>query len=320
MLVSALVSGGAGLHYWWTVGSFPEVEQNVDWSKYEPFEENNRLVKVVVPEEFRLDPEEGLPKMDGAYALYPVYGALVQAMYPKEIASMQHAYFPYHGSDTIYRKLLAGECDMIFALAPSQLQQEEATKAGLTFEMTPFCYDAFVFYVNANNPIENLTTEQIKGIYSGQITNWKDILGTVDTKIIAYQRNEGSGSQTTLQRLMGDTPIMPPLKEDRVGGMGDIINDTANYRNYRAALGFSFRFYATELLQNNRIKLLAIDGVAPTVDNIRQGNYPHIATAYIVTVRPRTQNIRKIVEFLQSSMGQELVEKTGYVPIENSER
>jgi len=315
MLGCILVSGGLWLHYWWMEGRFPVVEQKVDWWQYRPFTENNKLVTVCIPEDYRLDESE-LPKMDGAYALYPVYAALAQAMYPREIATL-YQHVGLNGSDEIYRKLLAGECDMIFALAPSKLQLEEAQKAGATYEMTPFCRDAFVFYVNADNPIDNLSTEQIKSIYSGKITNWRQIQGERDEKIIAFQRNEGSGSQTTLQRLMGDTPIMPPLKEDRVGGMGDIINDTANYRNFRSALGFSFRFYATELLKNNKIKLLSIDGVAPTVENIRNGSYPHIATAYMVTVRPRTENIRKISDFLLSPAGREMVEKTGYVPLEN---
>ena len=175
--------------------------------------------------------------------------------------------------------------------------------------------DAFVFFVNANNPVDNLTTDQIKGIYSGEITNWKEVGAPFDTKIIPFQRNEGSGSQTTLQKLMGDTPIMPPLKEDRLGGMGDIINDTANYRNYNAALGFSFRYYSTEMIRNNQIKLLSVDGVAPTVENIRNGSYPHVATVYMVTARPRSNNTRKIVDFMLSPEGQKLVEDTGYVSL-----
>ncbi len=313
MLASVLVFGGNRLHYWWTKGRFPEVRQEVAWWNYQPFTEGNLLVKVDVPEDLRLDASD-IPKMDGAYALYPVYAALAQAMYPPELAK-RYNYVSLHGSDWIYKELLNGRCDMIFALAPSKLQKEEAEKLGLTYEMTPFGRDAFVFYVNAENPVENLSTEQIKGIYSGEFTSWRQIDDALRGKIVAFQRNEGSGSQTTLQRLMGETPIMPPLKEDRLGGMGDIINDTANYRNYRSALGFSFRYYSTELLKNNKIKLLAIDGVPPTVENIRNGSYPHIATAYIVTVRPRTPNIRKIVDFLCSPAGQELVEKTGYVPV-----
>lgn len=299
---------------WWTVDRFPVMEQKVNWREYRPFVEGNKLVKVEIPPEYALNPDGGHPRLNGAYALYPIYAAMAQGMYPKHIAQDYH-YVDTDGSDVIYEDLLKGDCDLIFALAPSKAQAEEAKQAGIEYELTPFCMDAFVFFVNAENPVDNLTTEQIKGIYSGKITDWKEVGAPSSTKIVPFQRNEGSGSQTTLQKLMGDTPIMPPLKEDRLGGMGDIINDTANYRNYKAALGFSFRYYSTELLRNNQIKLLSIDGVAPTVENIRNGSYPLVATAYMVSVRPRSSNVRRIVDFMLSPEGQKLVEETGYVPV-----
>lgn len=315
VMILPIVAGSAFAGWqWWTVGRFPVVESKVNWWDYSPVGENSKLVKVAVPEEYRFSQQEGYPRINGAYALYPIYAAMFKEMYPEHLA-MRYEYLATTGSDIIYQELLDGKRDLIFALAPSRQQVEEAAKAGLTHELTPFCKDAFVFYVNAQNPVDNLTTEQLRGIYSGKITNWREVGSSVIAKIIPFQRNEGSGSQTTLQKLMGDTPIMPPLKEDRVGGMGDIINDTANYRNYNSAIGFSFRYYATELLQNNQIKLLSIDGVAPTVDNIRNGTYPLVATAYLVTVRPRSANTQKIVDFMCSPAGQELVEKTGYIPV-----
>ncbi|MBP5585043.1 MAG: substrate-binding domain-containing protein [Lentisphaeria bacterium] len=298
---------------WWTVDRYPVVKE-VDWRQYRPFEEGNKLVKVEIPAEYALNAGEGYPRLDGAYALYPIYAAMAQGMYPENIATNRQ-FLCTDGSDYVYGGLLNGGSDLVFALAPSKQQQEVAEKTGLEYELTPFCKDAFVFYVNAKNPVDNLTTEQIKGIYSGRITDWKEVGAPFSTKIIPFQRNEGSGSQTTLQKLMGDTPIMPPLKEDRLGGMGDIINDTANYRNYKASLGFSFRYYSTELLRNDQIKLLSIDGIAPTVENIRNGTYPLVATAYMVTVRPRSENTRKIVDFMLSPEGQKLVEDTGYVSL-----
>lgn len=321
--VALVVGGGFRAYTWWTVDRFPVMKQEVNWRDYTPFREGNKLVKVEIPTEYSLmfsgergqeDYKNELPRLNGAYALYPIYAAMAQGMYP--IAAATHSlYVTTDGSDVIYEELLKGGRDLIFALAPSKKQAEEAEAAGVEYELTPFCMDAFVFFVNAKNPVDNLTTEQIRGIYSGKITDWKEVGAPQSTKIIPFQRNEGSGSQTTLQKFMGDTPIMPPLKEDRLGGMGEIINDTANYRNFNAALGFSFRYYSTEMLRNNQIKLLSVDGVAPTVENIRDGSYPLVATAYMVTKGPRSANVRKIVDYMLSPEGQKLVEDTGYVPL-----
>lgn len=314
IVLAAITWGAGGLGwFWWRVDRFPVVTQQVAWWDYRPYSDNNKLVKAEVPEHLRFGPDD-VPRLHGAYALYPIYAAVAQEMYTQTQCD-DRKILHTSGSDVIYQELLDGKRDLIFALAPSKKQQEEADKAGLVFEMTPFCHEAFVFYVNACNPVHNLTVDQIRGIYSGKITGWREVGAPKQTKIIPFQRNEGSGSQTTLQKLMGDIPIMPPLQEDRLGGMGDIINDTANYRNYRAALGFSFRYYATELLQNNQIKLLSIDGVAPTVQTISQGTYPLIATCHMVSVRPRSENTRKLVEFVLAPEGQHIVAKTGYVPL-----
>jgi phosphate transport system substrate-binding protein len=319
--VALVVGGGFRAYTWWTVDRFPVMKQEVNWRDYTPFAEGNKLVKVEIPAEYSLafSGENGykisdLPRLNGAYALYPIYAAMAQGMYP-DATAVHSQYVATDGSDVIYKELLKGERDLIFALAPSKKQSEEAEAAGAEYELTPFCMDAFVFFVNAKNPVDNLTTEQIKGIYSGMITDWKEVGAPESAKIIPFQRNEGSGSQTTLQKFMGNTPIIPPLKEDRLGGMGEIINDTANYRNYNAALGFSFRYYSTEMLRNNQIKLLSVDGVAPTVENIRNGSYPLVATVYMVTKGPRSANVRRIVDYMLSPEGQKLVEDTGYVPL-----
>jgi phosphate transport system substrate-binding protein len=70
-----------------------------------------------------------------------------------------------------------------------------------------------------------------------------------------------------------------------------------------------------EMFKNGEIKLLAIDGVEPTLENIRNKSYPFIAPCCIITVKPRTENIKKIVDFMLSAPGKELIEKTGYTPL-----
>ncbi len=313
-IVFFLVAAGVKLGYsWWTYGRFEVIRQGIDWYEYCPFEAGNKLVKIEVSEQQRLTGE--LPNLDGAYALYPVYAAAVQAIYPE---GDYYNSVRTNGSDVTFKRLLAGETGMIFSLAPSKEQVADADAAGLKYDMTPLLREAFVFYVNAKNPVSNLTREQIRGIYSGKITDWNEVGAPENARIVPFQRNPGSGSQTTLEEIMGDTPIMPPLKEDRLGGMREIIHDTADYRNYNEAIGFSFRYFATEMIKNDKIKLLSVDGIAPTRENIVNGTYPFIADGYMITVRPRSENQRKLIDFMLSPQGREIVEKTGYVFIDGA--
>jgi len=304
---AVLLSVGKEIHTWWTHGRYEVVAGDINWYDYRPFQPGNKLVTLDTPPAELLT--GFLPTIDGAYALYPVYAAAVQAIYCRE----DRRSVDKNGSDVIFKKLLEGSVDIIFALAPSEAQLADAEAAGLTYTMTPIGRDAFVFYVNAKNPISNLSSDDIRGIYSGKITDWKEVGAPKSAKIIPFQRNKNSGSQTTLIRIMGDTPIMPPLEEDKLGGMLDIIRDTASYRNFNEALGFSFRYYATDMVRNDKIKLLSIDGIAPTTENIANGTYPFIATAYIITVKERTGDVQKFIDFMLSEHGREIIEKTGYV-------
>ena len=97
--------------------------------------------------------------------------------------------------------------------------------------------------------------------------------------------------------------------------MGGVIERVADYRNSPGAIGFTFRFYANELIKNPNIKLLAIDGVQPTVANIQSGTYPLITEAYAITARPREGNVAKMIAFFRSPEGRRLVEASGYVPV-----
>ena len=300
---------------WYTVERFKQLNDRINWYVYDPWRADTKVVVVEAASEFKI--AKDLPKMDGAYALYPVYSGVVRALYDRKEFE-KHSRWEYlvtNGSDITFEKLLKNKVDLIFSAPPSQKQIADAQAKGLKYEITPFAKEAFVFFVNSKNPVENLTSQQIRGIYSGKITDWSQIDKRLTGKIKPFQRNQGSGSQTMLEKIMGKTPIMPPLKEDRLGGMGEIINDVANYRNYQEAIGFTFRYFSTEMFKNGEIKLLAIDGIAPTVENIRKGTYPFIADCCIITVKPRNENIRKIVDFMFTPAGKELIEKTGYLAI-----
>ena len=219
---------------------------------------------------------------------------------------------------------------MIFGLRPAPGQIKDMRKKGLRYMLTPILREAFVFFVHKDNPATNLTQDQIRAIYSGKAKSWREVGVPLYARIAPYQRNKHSGSQTTLERIMGDTPIMDPpqerykIKYDNMGGIILSIaaypfiphyrTRLAEYRNKPAAIGFTFRFFANELIRNPNIKLLAIDGVAPTVENIENGRYPFITEAYAIAARPREGNVAKMIDFLRSPEGRRMIEATGYTP------
>ena len=131
-------------------------------------------------------------------------------------------------------------------------------------------------------------------------------------EIVAYQRPKNSGSQTALEKLMGDVELMTPPQQIVSDGMGDIL-ENIEYRNLPNAIGYSFRFYCTEMVGSG-VKLLSIDGMEPTLENIRSGAYPHVTTLYAVTRKGESNpNVPILLSWLTSEQGQKLVEASGYV-------
>ena len=284
---------------------------SINVREYLPYEEDSKIVKL---DNAALHFTHGLPILDGAAAVFPVYSAFVHAVYPDNY-QLGWTSFQYNNTTKGYRLLAERETDIFFGAYPSDEQIAYAEKCGTTFEYTPIGLEAFVFFVHKDNPIDNLTTEQIKAIYSGEITNWKQ-LGGKNKSISAYQRNTGSGSQSMLIRFMDGTPIMEATTETIIDSMGGIIEQTAHYRNKDNSIGFSFRYYMEGMIQNPDVKLLSIDGVAPTPENIRNGTYPITTYLYAVTYEGNdNENVARLIEWVLSAEGQYIIGETGYTPI-----
>ena len=286
---------------------------NIDIQAYLPFEENSKIVKTYSK---TLKLNENLPKIDGAAALFPVYSAFVNAVYPNT-TKLHDGIFEYNNTPDGYRLLAEKETDIFIGVYPSDEQRAYAEENQTTFEYTPIGTEAFVFFVHKDNPITNLTTKQIKDIYSGKITNWKDV-GGKNEKIAAFQRNEGSGSQSMLKRFMGDTPIMDAPTEMVNDLMAGIIEQVADYKSKTNSIGFSFRYYVEGIIKNPDIKMISIDGIAPTSENIRNGSYPVLTPIYAVTYEGnQNSNVDKLLEWILSDEGQHIINETGYVGIKN---
>ncbi|MDR2455975.1 MAG: substrate-binding domain-containing protein [Deltaproteobacteria bacterium] len=258
-------------------------DRTLSLKKYEPFLEGTLAASLEAPSLLTL--KDDLPRLDGATALYPVYSAFARAVYPQgdypvygQLPGMGAP--PEHTSEVIcqstrgaFENLLEGLADVVFLAGVSADQSEAAKEKGLKLKLIPVGREAFVFFVNKANPVSNLTVAQIKDIYSGKITDWGEA-GGGQGPITAYQRAKNSGSQSALLRLMGDTPLMRAPEEERFDLMSGIVDAVAQYRNYKGALGYSFRFFLTSMSDSSKIKLLSINGVAPSVQTIGDGSYP----------------------------------------------
>ncbi len=285
---------------------------NIAVSEYLPFKDDSKIV--TLEDEASLKLTENLPKVDGAAAVFPVYSAFVNAVYP-ETTELWDGVFEYNNTVGGYKLLGERQTDIFFGAYPSEGQIEEAKYHGTEFVYTPIGYDAFVFFVHKDNPIDNLTTEQVQGIYSGKITNWNQI-GGKNEEIAAYQRNEGSGSQSMLIRFMDGKDIMEAPTEMVDDLMVGIVERVSDYRSKSNSIGFSFRYYLEGIIKNPDIKILSIDGVAPTAENIKNGSYPITGPLYAVTWEGNdNENVGKLIDWILSEEGQEIIEKTGYVGI-----
>lgn len=291
--------------------SIPTVSAEVNIFEYQPFTENKLKPLDETPDiVFTGD----VPRIDGATALYPLYAAAAEMMYP------EGEYDPYASKVLVsqtpeaYANLIHGRVDAIFAAGPSAGQLKTAEEKGVEFQMTPIGREAFVFFTHAKNPVKDVTLEEIQGIYSGEITNWSELGGKND-EIRAFQRPEDSGSQTTLLKIMGDVPLMEAPAEDIQTGMGGIIHEVSEYKNHKNAIGYTFRFYGQEMVGNDQIEYLAINGVKPTKETIADGSYPFGAEFYIITTQNSRPETQKLVEWFTSEQGQRLVEHAGYVPL-----
>ena len=283
----------------------------IDVSKFLPHEDGSDLAHI----ESSLKLTDNLPVLDGAAALVPVYASIIENVYPEGSVTYEGGIFSddnYYGENfaedskmqyknTVrgYQAIVDGTTDILFCAAPSAEQKQYAEEKGVELVYVPVGLEAFVFFVNENNPVDNLTTEQIRGIYSGKYTNWNQ-LGGPNRIINPVTRLEGSGSQSAMDAFMGDTAIAPKSPLAITG----------------ASIGFSFRYYMDGIVGNKAVKMLSLNGVYPSAENIQNGEYPIIAQFYaIYRADNENENIKALIDWLLSDEGQEIIEKSGYVKI-----
>ena len=283
----------------------------VDVEKYLPHNEDSELVRI----DSSLKLTDDLPVLDGAAALLPVYAAFVDNVYPVGSVTYENGKFSddnYYGENfaadsklqyknTVrgYKAIADGETDILFCAAPSEEQKQYAKEKGIELIYTPIGLEAFVFFVNSENPVDDLSVEEIRDIYAGNYTNWNQV-GGPNRIINPVTRLEGSGSQSVMNAFMGDR---------RIGGKSPLAITGGS-------IGFSFRYYLDGMVENDNVKMLSLNGIYPDEKNIKNRSYPIIAEFYaIYRADNDNKNIPVLIDWILSDEGQVIIEKTGYVRI-----
>ncbi len=259
---------------------------------------------------------ENMPRLDGSTATAPLAQAAAAVLLgesEEDVADL----IDFSRTTESYRQLMQGDADLLIAAEPNAAVFDEMEEAGFEVQMEPLATDALVFMVNEDNPVDSLTTEQLRGIYSGEITNWSEV-GGADLEIVPFQRNAESGSQVLMEKLVMDgTEMTEPPEGYMIASMGGLMDAVKEYDNSSNAIGYSVYYYAHDMQMAGGLKLLKIDGVAPEAATIRSGEYPFLNPYYVAmnAAEPEGSMTRVLYDWLLGPDGQKLVDMKGYVSV-----
>lgn len=260
--------------------------------------------------------KENYPRVEGSIATLPLSTAFKRAFTGEKDVTAVHT-----NTYNSYIDLINGDADLILATYPSDEIDEVANEKNFELEITPVANEGLVFFTNSQNSVNSLTVNQIKDIYSGKITNWKD-LGGDDAEIKLFQCEEGSEAQIAMNRIvMKGEKISNNNVNDVVFDSNTVHNVVQYFDNDKYSIGYGYYYYASTLFQDKdaesqfNIKLFNIDGIEFSKENIKNGTYPFKANYYIVNNKnlDEDSNVTKLKNAMLSDNGQKIVEEAGYI-------
>ena len=234
---------------------------------------------------------------DGSTSMEKVIGALGES-FMNENKGVTFTYNPT-GSGSGIKAVSEGRCDI--GLSSRALKDEE-TAEGLVG--TVLAYDGIAIIVNPANPVEDLTMEQIAAIYTGEITNWKDVGGN-DAPIVLIGREAGSGTRDGFETITGTAEKCQYRQE--LTSTGDVITTVAANPD---AIG-----YASLASVKNTVKAVSVAGVVPSEDTVKDGSYVIQRPFVLVTKEgvALSEKARKFFDYVTSPEAAEIIAAAGAV-------
>lgn len=181
--------------------------------------------------------------------------------------------------------------------------QEKAEVKG-----TAIAYDGIALIMNKSNTVKDLTMDQIKGIYTGQITNWKEIEGGKDAPIVVVSREEGSGTRDAFQEIIGYESEELTKEAMISNGNGGVKETVVGNEN---AIGFvSFEYL------DDAINVATVEGAEASAEAVKNSSYKISRPFNIVTKEGNlTENGQKLIDFILSEEGQKIVSDNKLIPV-----
>lgn len=239
----------------------------------------------------------GTVTTDGSTSMSKVIGALSEAY---ESDTGVTVTYNATGSGSGIQAAQEGRCDI--GLSSRSLKDEEKAKG---LEETTLALDGIALVVNPENPVSDLDLETISKIYTGEISNWKDVGGN-DSDIVLIGREAGSGTRDGFESITYTTDKCQYRQE--LTSTGDVIATVASNPN---AIG-----YASLSAVKDSVKALKVAGVAPSEETVKDGSYVVQRPFVLVTVKDKalSENAKKFMEFVTSKSANDIISGAGVVP------
>jgi len=201
------------------------------------------------------------------------------------------------GSSAGIQATFNGTCDI--GMSSRNLEADETQ-----LKTVLIAYDGIAIIVHKDNPTENLTTEQIRKIFAGKITDWQGLNG-IDKKIISVTREEGSGTRAAFVELVMHGKLISDacLVQDSNGAIREIVATTPE------AIG-----YISAGLIDERIKAVAIDSIYPKLENFVTHRYRFVRPFLLMTKAEPKGNVRRFIDYVLSEDAQKSLKEAGLIP------
>lgn len=241
----------------------------------------------------------GTVATDGSTSMEKVIGALGEA-FTSQNSGVNFTYNPT-GSGTGITAISEGRCDI--GLSSRALKDEEKAKG---LKETTLALDGIAMIVNPSNEISNLTVEQIASIYTGEITNWKDV-GGKDAEIVVIGREAGSGTRDGFESITKTAEKCKYRQE--LTSTGDVITTVAQNPD---AIG-----YASLASVKNTVKAVDVDGVTPTEETVKNGSYK-IQRPFVLVTKTDvvlSDAAQAFFDYATSEKANEIIASAGAIPV-----